>query len=393
MGAAAAPHGARFRSGMIAVELQSRTSEAFRSPTQILELVVVPVLTNISSADVLASSQVRDSACRPAGPPGVAALSKARARRARNARMPSATAPRPPPLPRRGARPQVLDTFHLDRPHTMGIHGFSLERTYQLSGPGLRVTPVNVGLWLHKSATSEPPGARGYTLFMWSCPSLCLCMFGWEDLKLTSCCGPPPRRMLQDADEYRSWALLGFLACPPALAGHGARGALAGLLSEGLLLHVYEDVTEPLHPLFEEHVRPGLERLTEASRAAAGAAGSGGDGGSPRRAATCGVCELRDAAGRPCSMLFAFFFCWRPSAFSRTATAAHTHRRRQVIRDHGADRTARDGEKAAAKALVEDAWRAAAAGAAREHALRRLYICRMLQDLADELEVGAFWSV
>lgn len=69
--------------------------------------------------------------------------------------------------------------------------------------------------------------------------------------------------MLQDADEYRSWALLGFLACPSALAGVGARGVLRRLLSEGLLLHIYEDVAEPLHPLFEAHVRPSLEKLTE----------------------------------------------------------------------------------------------------------------------------------
>jgi hypothetical protein len=69
--------------------------------------------------------------------------------------------------------------------------------------------------------------------------------------------------MLQDADEYRSWALLGFLACPAALAGVGARPALAGLLSEALVMHVYEDRVEALHPLFEQHVRPSLEKLTE----------------------------------------------------------------------------------------------------------------------------------
>ena len=69
----------------------------------------------------------------------------------------------------------------------------------------------------------------------------------------------------------------------------------------------------------------------------------------------------------------------------------HHPSRPQVIRDHGADKNARESEKAAAKALVEDAWRAAAAGAAREHTLRRLYICRQLQDLGDELEVG-FWT-
>jgi hypothetical protein len=60
----------------------------------------------------------------------------------------------------------------------------------------------------------------------------------------------------------------------------------------------------------------------------------------------------------------------------------------QVLTDQGADRTTREGEKTAARALVEDAWRAAAGGAAREHQLRRLYICRQLQDMADELEVG-----
>lgn len=29
------------------------------------------------------------------------------------------------------AASQVLDTFHADDPHTMGIRGFSLDRTYQ----------------------------------------------------------------------------------------------------------------------------------------------------------------------------------------------------------------------------------------------------------------------
>ena len=29
------------------------------------------------------------------------------------------------------AASQVLSTFHADGPHTMGIRGFSLERTYQ----------------------------------------------------------------------------------------------------------------------------------------------------------------------------------------------------------------------------------------------------------------------
>jgi len=77
----------------------------------------------------------------------------------------------------------------------------------------------------------------------------------------------------------------------------------------------------PVHPLYEQHVRPTLERLTE------------------------------------------------------------------TMKDQGADRSTRRGERAAAKQLVEEAWRAAAAGAAREHALRRLFINRQLQDMADELEV------
>jgi hypothetical protein len=59
----------------------------------------------------------------------------------------------------------------------------------------------------------------------------------------------------------------------------------------------------------------------------------------------------------------------------------------QVMTDQGADRATRECGKAAARTLVEEAWRAAAAGAAREHGLRRLYICRQLQDMGDELEV------
>jgi NCK-associated protein 1 len=126
--------------------------------------------------------------------------------------------------------------------------------------------------------------------------------------------------MLQAADEYRSWALLGFLACPAAAAGVGARAALSGLLSETLLVHVYEDRVEPVHPLFERHVRPSLEKLAD------------------------------------------------------------------VIKDNGAAKAALDADRAAAKSLVEDAWRAAAAGAARERRLRRLLVARQLRDMGDELE-------
>lgn len=57
-------------------------STVARPSPQILELVVVPALARVSSADVLAASH-------------------------------------------------VLSTFHADDPHTLGIHGFSLERTYQ----------------------------------------------------------------------------------------------------------------------------------------------------------------------------------------------------------------------------------------------------------------------
>lgn len=61
---------------------------------------------------------------------------------------------------------------------------------------------------------------------------------------------------------------------------------------------------------------------------------------------------------------------------------------RQDMMDQGADRAAKERARATARTLVEEAWQAAAAGAAREHALRRLIICRQLQDMADELEVG-----
>ena len=91
--------------------------------------------------------------------------------------------------------------------------------------------------------------------------------------------------MLQNADEYRSWALLGFLACPSALAGVGARPALAGLLSETLLMHVYADHTEAVHPLYEQHVRPNLEKLTEVG----GAAGQWGRRGQAMAVALAGV--------------------------------------------------------------------------------------------------------
>jgi hypothetical protein len=175
-----------------------------------MELVVVPVLTHMSSADVLAASQARGARRGEAGRQrrrGLRAEGHEAARMRQPSPCPSASSspqPHPPPrncLPCR-ARTQVFDTFHADHHHTMGIRGFSLDRTYQ---------------------------------------------------------------MLQHADEYRSWALLGFLACPSALAGVGARAALAGLLSETLVMHVYEDRVEPVHPLYEQHVRPSLEKLTEAS--------------------------------------------------------------------------------------------------------------------------------
>lgn len=40
-------------------------------------------------------------------------------------------------------------------------------------------------------------------------------------------------------DEYRSWALLGILACPTALHGVGVQELLAALLRETCLLPVF----------------------------------------------------------------------------------------------------------------------------------------------------------
>jgi hypothetical protein len=100
---------------------------------------------------------------------------------------------------------------------------------------------------------------------------------------------------------YRQWALLGFLVCPRALHGVGAKQLLAGLLKESFIFTIYQDVMQPLHSLFGQ-----LEGTQ------------------------CGV----------------------------TST------------------------------LLAEVWEGAVGGADREHKLRRMFITRCLEDMADLMEVG-----
>jgi hypothetical protein len=65
-------------------------------------------------------------------------------------------------------------------------------------------------------------------------------------------------------DDFRSWALLGFLACPAALQGVSAQPLMASLLQESFLLPVHRDVVLPLHSLYQQHVTPALEQLLSA---------------------------------------------------------------------------------------------------------------------------------
>jgi hypothetical protein len=69
---------------------------------------------------------------------------------------------------------------------------------------------------------------------------------------------------MQRLDDFRSWALLGFLACPSALQGVGAQPLMAALLRESFLLPVHGDVVLPLHATYQQHVTPALEQLTSA---------------------------------------------------------------------------------------------------------------------------------
>lgn len=75
----------------------------------------------------------------------------------------------------------------------------------------------------------------------------------------TLCCAVS---FMQRLDDFRAWALLGFLACPAALQGVGAQPLMAALLKESFLLQVHGDVVLPLHGLYQQHVTPLLEQLT-----------------------------------------------------------------------------------------------------------------------------------
>lgn len=66
---------------------------------------------------------------------------------------------------------------------------------------------------------------------------------------------------LQRLDDYRSWACLGFLACPAALQGVNSQALLSALLGDTFLLPVYGDVVLPIHKLYQQHVTPALEQM------------------------------------------------------------------------------------------------------------------------------------
>lgn len=66
---------------------------------------------------------------------------------------------------------------------------------------------------------------------------------------------------MQRLEDFRSWALLGFLACPAALQGVSAQPLMAALLQESFVLPVHGDVVLPLHTLYQQHVTPALEQL------------------------------------------------------------------------------------------------------------------------------------
>jgi hypothetical protein len=106
---------------------------------------------------------------------------------------------------------------------------------------------------------------------------------------------------------YRQWALLGFLVCPRALHGVGAKQLLVSLLQESFFFTIHQDVVQPLHGLFGQ-----LEGTN------------------------CGVTST-----------------W-----------------------------------------LADVYEAAVGGADKEHKLRRVFITRCLEDMADLMEVGGevWWA-
>lgn len=128
---------------------------------------------------------------------------------------------------------------------------------------------------------------------------------------------------LQRLDDFRSWAQLGFLACPAALQGVNAQNLLAALLRDSFLLPVFGDFVLPLHSMYQHHVTPALEQL---------------------------VSVLLDSS-------------------SNKAT------KQQQLQD--------------ARQLVGKCYQAAVEAAEAEHAARRRYICRVLQDLLACLEDDA----
>jgi hypothetical protein len=131
---------------------------------------------------------------------------------------------------------------------------------------------------------------------------------------------------LQRLDDFRSWAQLGFLACPAALQGVNAQNLLSALLRDSFLLPVYGDVVLPLHSMFQHHVTPALEQLVN------------------------------------------------------------------VLLDSSANKATKQQQLQEARQLVGRCYQAAVDGAEAEHAARRRYICRVLQDMLACLEVRATCS-
>jgi hypothetical protein len=140
-------------------------------------------------------------------------------------------------------------------------------------------------------------------------------------LHVVCCCS-----FLQRLDDFRSWAQLGFLACPSALQGVNAQNLLSALLRDSFLLPVYGDVVLPLHSMFQHHVTPALEQLVN------------------------------------------------------------------LLLDSSANKATKQQQLLEARQLVGRCYQAAVDSAEAEHAARRRYICRVLQDMLACLEVRAVGS-
>jgi len=144
------------------------------------------------------------------------------------------------------------------------------------------------------------------------------------------------------------------------------------------------DVYEPIHPLFERHVRPALVRLADVNKVGSW---------QPRLPRPLSSARTRTCACTTCSActLIVLNSPTRPASPASPTRPAHWDFGITVCgassQDEGAGQKEHEAAKERARRFVLDCWQNAMSGCVREHARRRLLASHWLDDLADATEV------